>query len=184
MEIVLARHGRPRLGNWRWIAARRLSGWILAYDQAGVFVDDVPGLLRAKALQCGRIVSSSLPRCMQSAEALGPARLVSSEDLFREAGLPHANWASPRLPPSIWAVFFRAAWFLGYSANSESLESARIRARTGAMRLIDLAAEHESVFLMGHGIMAVLIAKELTRRGWKGPRRPAHGVWQFSVYSI
>lgn len=182
MEIVLARHGRSRLVNWCWIAPHRLSSWILAYDKAGVFVDDVPELVRAKALKCGWIVSSSLPRCVQSAEALAPSRLVSSEEVFCEAGLPHANWASPRLPASIWAGVFRAAWFLGYSANSESLESARIRARAGAMRLIDLAAEHESVFLVGHGIMATLIAKELARRGWKGPRRPAHGVWQFTVY--
>jgi len=102
--------------------------------------------------------------------------------VFREAGLPHATWNFPRLPPSVWTLLFRVAWFLGYSANSESLSLAKNRAQSAATKLIELAEEHQSVFVMGHVIMTALIAKELVLKGWVGPKRPAHGYWQFTVY--
>jgi broad specificity phosphatase PhoE len=182
MEIVLARHGRPKLRQWSWITPGQFAEWIRAYDQAGIFVEEVPPHIRAKAVQSPWIVSSPLPRCEQSAQALAPLRQIDKEELFREAGLPHAFWRFPRLPSSVWTVIFRAAWFCGYSTNSESLVMARNRARSAALRLIDLAREHQSVFLVGHGIINTLIAKELIRQGWMGPSRPAHRHWRFSVY--
>jgi broad specificity phosphatase PhoE len=182
MEIVLARHGRPKLGQWSWITARQLSAWIRAYDEGGVRLEEVPQQIRAKAVLCGWIASSPLLRSVQSAQVLAPSRKINPEEPFREAGLPQALWAFPRLPVSVWTVLFRAAWFLGYSANSESLSVARCRARSAAIRLIELAQEHQSVFVVGHGIMTALIAKELLEKGWMGPKRPAHGYWEFSVY--
>jgi len=182
MEIVLARHGRPQLGQCSWITARQLSDWIRAYDAGGVFVEEVPMQIRAKAVQSGWIVSSPLLRCVQSAQALAPLQKICSEEIFREAGLPHALWGFPRLPVSVWTLVFRVAWFCGYSANSESPVMARGRAGIAATRLIELAREHQSVFVMGHGIMTALIAKQLTHKGWVGPMQPAHGYWQYSVY--
>jgi len=182
MEIVLARHGRPKLDQRSWISPRQFADWIVAYDAGGVFIEEIPAQIREKVEQSGWIVSSPLPRCAQSAEAPAPLQKISSEEGFREAGLPHASWGFPRLPPPVWAASFRVAWFLGYSANSESVVVARSRARSAATRLIDLAQEHQSVFVMGHGIMNTLIGKELIRQGWKGPSRPAHGYWQFSIY--
>jgi broad specificity phosphatase PhoE len=177
-----ARHGRPKLSQESWITPLELADWIRAYDAGEVFVEEVPEPTYSKAAQSGWMISSPLMRCVQSAEALSPSRKISSEDVFREAGLPHATWGFPRLPPSVWTLLFRVAWFWGYSANSESLSSARNRARNAAMRLIGLAEEHQSVFVMGHGIMSTMIAKELVLKGWVGPKRPAHGYWQFGVY--
>ena len=182
MEIVLARHGRPNLKDRSWLAPRQMAEWIRAYDQAGVFIDRIPSSCSEKAASSGCIVSSPVPRCVQSAQMLAPLREMSSDAVFREAGLPHATWRLPRLSVSVWSVMFRAAWFCGYSSNSESLSEARDRARRAAAQLIALALRHQSVFLMGHGIMTVLIAKELMQQGWVRPMRPGHGYWQFSVY--
>lgn len=182
MQIVLARHGRPKLGHWIWVSPHQLADWIPAYNAGGVFVDEAPARLSAKAEQSGWIVSSPLLRCMQSAAALAPSRVIASEEVFREAALPHGMWRFPPLPLPLWTVIFRAAWLCGYSGDAESLAMARIRARSAAFRLNDLAREHESVFLVGHGIMAALIAKELILQGWAGPKQPVHGYWQFSVY--
>jgi broad specificity phosphatase PhoE len=181
MEIVLARHGRPKLDQWSWVTPRQLAGWIRAYNDGGVF-EDAPTVVRAKAAQSGWTVSSPLLRCAESARALVPSRDISTEEVLREAGLPHSSWGFPRLPVAVWMGVFRAAWFYGYSANSESLIVAENRARIAAKSLITLAGEHQSVFVMGHGIMTALIARQLTHSGWSGPKRPAHGYWQFSVY--
>ena len=95
---------------------------------------------------------------------------------------PYPGWHFPKLPASVWVAIFRVAWFFGYAANAESIESATARARAGAERLIQLAEENDSVFLVGHGIMTALIAKQLLALGWIGPARPSHGYWQFSTY--
>ncbi|HEY6621225.1 MAG TPA: histidine phosphatase family protein [Steroidobacteraceae bacterium] len=182
MEIILARHGRPKLGQKRWITPRQIADWIRGYDQSGVFIGSIPSASSEKAIRAAYIVSSPLPRSAQSAEALAPSRKITSQEVFREAGLPHARWNFPRLSASVWTLLFRVAWFWGYSANSESLSSASNRAQSAAMRLIELAEEHQSVFVMGHGIMTALIAKELVVKGWVGPNRPVHGYWQFRVY--
>jgi broad specificity phosphatase PhoE len=182
MEIVLARHGKPKLDQGAWIAPRQIEQWRDAYNAADIFTPAAAPRVSIRALQSGVIVSSPLPRCVQSLRLLAPSRDIQTEELFREAGIPYAQWEFPRLPLSLWAVIFRIAWFCGYSSHSESVALATIRAGQAAQRLIDLARQHESVFLMGHGIMGALIAKHLICLGWLGPKRPANQYWQYGVY--
>ena len=182
MEIVLARHGRPGLDQGSWITPHEVAEWVRAYNESGVVLGDPPRDVCAKAGGCGAILSSPLTRCVESARALAPSRDIVTQEALREAGLPYPSWGFPRLPPSVWIVLFRLAWFLGYSGNSESVAMAKSRARGAATRLIEIAGEHQSVFVMGHGIMTALIVKQLIEMGWVGPKRPAHGYWQFSVY--
>lgn len=180
MKIILARHGRPDLPLGTWVAPGEMREWLRRYDQAAVDSADIPTATRAAAASAGVVMSSTLPRCMQSARHLGREFLV--DELFREADLPHPAWPLPRLPMAALAMGCRLAWFWGYAAGGESRAQARERAGLAAGRLADLAREHGSVFLMGHGIMALLIARHLSARGWNGPRRPTHRYWQFSVY--
>jgi hypothetical protein len=49
-------------------------------------------------------------------------------------------------------------------------------------RLFELAQQHDTVFVAGHGFMTMLVAKELLRRGWSGPNRPANKYWRYCVY--
>jgi broad specificity phosphatase PhoE len=184
MEIVLARHGKPKLDQWMWMSPRELKDWLQKYNTADIVNADAPSQTLARATRSEFIVSSPLLRCVQSTRLLAPSRDIHVEEVFREAGIPYALWGFPRLPLSVWAIIFRAAWFCGYSSNSEPLSLATIRARCAADRLIELARQHESVFVMGHGIMTALIAKQLLLKGWVGPKRPAHRYWQFSVYQF
>jgi broad specificity phosphatase PhoE len=182
MEIALARHGRPDLDQRAWVAPRQLAHWLRAYNAAGIVVASVPPQVLEAAIRAGIIVSSPLLRCEQSVHLLAPMRSILTDGVFCEAGLPHSHWALPRLPLHVWMAIFRIAWFCGYSSNSESLPAAVRRARRAAERLMELAAEHGSVFAMGHGIMTMLIAKQLLLMGWNGPKRPALQYWQFGVY--
>lgn len=182
MRIVLARHGRPNLRDARGVVPREMGKWIESYNNADVLLEGVPQETFDAARESGVVVASTLRRSMQSADYLSNGRTLPSEQVFCEAGLPYAHWYFPRLPASAWAAFFRLAWFLGYSTNAESVEHAEVRAQAGAERLIHLANQHDSVFLVGHGIMMTLIAKHLLARGWAGPVRPAHDYWQISTY--
>jgi broad specificity phosphatase PhoE len=182
MEIILARHGRPTLDHWAWITPRQLGDSIRAWDSADIATGEVPLDTQRRAAASKVIVSSTLRRSMQSAEQLCASRKILCEQLFCEAELPHSNWRVPRLPLSLWGVLFRVAWFCGYSSNAEPVSIASERARRSAERLIDLARQNDSVFLVGHGIMTMLIAKQLLLLGWSGPKRPANKYWQYCVY--
>ena len=78
---------------------------------------------------------------------------------------------------------FRSAWFLGFAAHTESIGSSSVRAGQAADRLIELAERHGSVLLLGHGIMNVLIAWQLRKRGWRGPLHLLlKDYWKPSIY--
>jgi hypothetical protein len=182
MRIVLARHGRPAVVSPRRIAPSQVGRWIDAYNRAGIDAEDIPPNTIAAALASGIVVASSSPRSIQSAQRLSGGRTFLTEEAFCEAGLPYAIWHRPVLPVSVWAACFRVAWFCGYSRNAEPVEHVRTRADAAASRLIRLAADYGSVFLVGHGIMTRLIAKRLRRLGWIGPLLPAYDYWRFNVY--
>jgi broad specificity phosphatase PhoE len=182
MEIVLARHGKPNLRHWAWITPRQMREWIQIYNAAEILIKEIPPDTLKKASNTGIVVSSPMTRCVQSARALCRDSALVIEEMFFEAELPYGNWNVPKLPLSVWGVLFRLAWFCGYSENSESFAQAEKRAHCAAGRLVTLAKENGSVFLVGHGIMSMLIAKQLLSMGWEGPKRPVNKYWQFSVY--
>lgn len=181
-EIVLARHGTPHFDPWVWTTPRYVPHWTEVFDRADVRVDGVPAETLDHAGKAAIVVSSTLPRSVQSARALSPDRGFLTEAVFCEVRVPHTDWAFPSLPLWAWVTVFRLAWFLGFSAGAESFTHATVRARIAAQRLARLAEESGSVFLVGHGIMTMLIAKHLVEMGWTGPRRPVNRHWQFCVY--
>ncbi|HEY0799929.1 MAG TPA: histidine phosphatase family protein, partial [Steroidobacteraceae bacterium] len=184
MEIVLARHGKLRMARGRWIAPRDLAEWIARYDRADIESDAPPAAIQSRVAASATLVSSTTFRCVQSARRLAPNRTILTEEVFREAELPYAIWRSPKLPSSVWATLFRVGWFCGFCGQGESFFSARARARIAAERLIALGRDTGSVFLTGHGIMNMLIAKQLLLLGAAGPNRPQAKHWAFSVYEL
>jgi broad specificity phosphatase PhoE len=160
-----------------------MKEWIATYNQADIIIDNVPTNTIEAAASSGVLVSSTLPRCIQSATYLGRGNPFSAEEIFCEVDLPHLNWHFPKLPLSLWGIIFRLAWFCGFSPNAEPFYQSNERAYVAAQRLIQLAKDNGSVFLIGHGIMTMLIAKHLLAMGWVGPKLPVNKYWQFSVFS-
>lgn len=184
MRIILARHGKPKLPSFGWVSPQQMKGWIECYNQAEIEAESIPVETKAIANASGIVASSTALRCVQSVQGLGYGASAITEEIFREADLPCLMWRVPKLPVSVWAGVFRLAWLCGFSANAESRSAAMLRAQVAADRLIALAQEHGSVFLMGHGVMTVLIAKHLRSLGWAGSNRPHNRHWQFSVYHV
>jgi broad specificity phosphatase PhoE len=182
MEIVLGRHGRPEVAQSKWIAPRRLGHWITKFNDGGIRGGQIPQTTSRAATHCKVIVASPLRRSYESAQLLASSQLVMTEDLIREADMPHPSWWFPVLPIAVWLVIFRIAWYFGYSRNAESRSDASMRAKVAADRLVDLSRQHDSIFVVGHGIMTALIARRLLQTGWSGPRRPANAYWGYCVY--
>lgn len=183
-RIVLVRHGKPKVDVGSRLSPAEFGRWVADYDAAGIDPDyPPPTAARAAARQCAAVVCSHLPRSQESARALGAQRIDVCEPMFREMEMPHGQAAFPKLPPSAWAVIFRLLWAAGYSARVESFLAARARARRCAERLVELAAAHGSVMLVGHGTLNWFIARHLARLGWRGPPRAPRRHWEFGIYA-
>ena len=177
------RHGKPDIPSLGKINAGKLAYWINLYNAAGICdVHQPPPETRKIAAHSEIIVCSDLPRSLTSAKLLGLRNIHSIEPMFREMGLPHTSFPSPKLSATAWTALLRILWFLGYSSNSESFREAKLRARICASKLKELSAPMNSVLFIGHGLLNRFIAKELIVSGWRGPKIPGKQYWDFAIY--
>jgi hypothetical protein len=66
--------------------------------------------------------------------------------------------------------------------GEESVPSTRARAARVSETLAQLADEHHSVVAVGHGWFNQFVARELRRRGWRGPRWSPTAYWASATY--
>lgn len=183
MKIIILRHGKPVIPSLRKLSASAFSEWVNEYNAAGLSPTSKPTEhAKIHANDCNAIVCSELPRSIESAKAFNNKSIVLSDSIFNEAGLPGANWQVMKLSPKTWAVTFRVLWLLGYSRSSESFKEAKSRATEAVEKLTEIAQEYESVLFVGHGVFNRILANELRRRGWFGPKNPGANHWAFAVY--
>lgn len=183
MQIILVRHGKPDLSSKARCTPREMKDWVARYQKAPVPSGLEPAETRRLAQEAGYVVSSPLGRCVRSLEYLLGRSGSPVDDRCAEAHLPYLELDAPRLPVKAWRLLFRSAWFLGFAAHTESIGSSSVRAGQAADRLIELAERHGSVLLLGHGIMNVLIAWQLRKRGWRGPLHLLlKDYWKPSIY--
>ena len=172
-RILLVRHGRPVCEHASRIRGCDFARWVNAYESAALDVRSRPSAeLLAQAATSPCLVTSTMRRAVESAAVLSPGRTPLTNPLFDEAGIPTAMRTRLALAPAHWDAIARSAWFLGWSPGVESFKEASVRADRAADRLAHLAAEHESVMLVGHGMLNTLIAKALRRNGWTGRGSP------------
>ncbi|MCU7931802.1 MAG: histidine phosphatase family protein [Candidatus Thiodiazotropha sp. (ex Codakia rugifera)] len=181
MRITIVRHGKPDFEWRRYVRGSEFRSLEKAYDSAGI-VGNPPKETFNLVDQHKCIVCSDLPRSIQSAKALGANTIHLSSAVFREMNLPYFNQVPIKLPLKHWVVLLRSFWFLGFSKNTESIATAKYRAKKASEQLIDLAAEHSSVLFLGHGIINHYVAKELLKNDWVGPRNPGNKHWEFGTY--
>lgn len=178
MEIVIARHGRPLPDDRTQPARRGFRGWVTGSEQAPLDPTlPPPADLIALAQSTGIIVTSTLRRSLESAALLAPNRPVVTDALFAEAGMPLETEDGSVIRPRHWNVLGRVAWVLGWSRGRETFPAASRRAKQAATRLGQLAREHGSVLLVGHGLLNLLVQRALRKAGWSG------GGWRADYWS-
>jgi broad specificity phosphatase PhoE len=183
------RHGQPKI-DLDAMMTKRFSpkgvGKIVSdYEGVGInFSKTMPENSQKIIKSCKVVLSSDLPRALDSMKMLGLEKKGLTDKCFRESNLPYLNWNKPIFSFFTWAMIFRLAWLFGFSRNGESLKSAKNRAKIGAAKLHDLAHINGSVLLLGHGIMNRLVAKELKNKGWMKMENIGEKYWSYSVYEF
>lgn len=181
MQITILRHGQPEFEWVRSVKGSEIRSLEKAYDSAGI-VGEPPKKSQNLADQHNYVVCSDLPRSLQSAQAIGATTIHLSDSAFREMNIPYFDNISIKLPIKVWVPILRGLWFLGFSKNTESISTAKHRAKLASEKLVELAAEHKRVIFVGHGFLNHYIAKELLANNWVGPSSPGKKYWEFGAY--
>jgi broad specificity phosphatase PhoE len=186
LRIVLARHGRPDLpGDARQpIRGHEIGRWYRRYDESGIMAAvEPPAALREAARAAGCVVASDTRRAIESAGRLIAADAVRVEAGLREVGFPESLDSTLRLSPNLWVLIARASQMLDRDDAEGGRAAVRARAARAADTLARLAQDHRQVVAIGHGWFNRFVARELRRRGWRGPRFVPSGYWSSVVYA-
>jgi len=106
MEIILLRHGKPKIPPLKRIKASVFWQWVESYNTSGLCSSSVPtDDAFSIAKKCDAVVCSELLRSIESAKVLGINNISLKSTQFNEAGIPMANWKSPRLSPKMGRDF-------------------------------------------------------------------------------
>ncbi len=186
-RIITVRHGRPALSRSVFISAQGYGDWWRQYDEGGLRPGQTPpGKLKALARQATTILSSTMPRAIETAEMIkGPHHKLIIDALFIEAPLPPPplpEWL--KLSPRWWGVISRTWWFYGYTPDGmETRSQAWIRVDQIIDRLSE-HARHGDVVLCAHGYLNWMISRRIKQRGWKMQGwRLGNKYWSRRVYA-
>jgi len=165
--IILARHGEPDLSKQVRLNWRGYKYWWRLYDEAGLVPEhDAPKLVKELARQADMVMSSTLPRAIETAEKAKGGPVDKTEDLLVEAPLPPPNLGYFRFKPRTWGVFARIIWCLGHKGEGESQKQARVRADKAAEVLSEEASGGKMIFVAAHGWFNRMLRGPLKRRGF------------------
>lgn len=179
-QVHLVRHLATDGAPATWLDRDGLRAWFASEGARGIVAGAEPSTdLLAAVAGSRRLLVSPLARARATAEAV-LARLAPDDspevtvvDDLVEIPLPVLPVPGLRLPLDAWDAAARVAWLAGWSGGVESRSAALARGRRVARRLHDLAPGGP-VVVVGHGFTNIVVARELRRLGWRGPRLPDH----------
>ncbi len=179
-KIVLVRHGEPALFIERRISGSEILSFLQKYNDAPLKSDSLPSSRLLYLAQNATVICSNLKRSTASAKKCGVQPHIS-DVLFAESIPPHFQNGMFRLYPRQWLLLSRVMWMVGFSLNGESFLRVKKRAQKAADMLISEAARKD-VVLFGHGLFNIMIAAQLRKKGFYGPKVPARNFWEYGVY--
>ena len=179
-RLVLVRHGRVDCASPRGLVdAAGVERWREAYDRCGLRTSDPPPKkLVRMAREAHHILSSDLPRALESAERIAPGRKITASPLLRETPLPIPALAW-RLPFAAWALAVHLRWGRQIAAGSEASVAELERAGAAAAWLGDTVADGQTALVVTHGAFRRLLGQALATRGW----RAAPGMRRYHPWS-
>jgi broad specificity phosphatase PhoE len=188
LEVHLVRHFVTDGVPATWLDRDGLRAWFASEGERGVVAGAEPSAALVAAVAASRrLVVSPLARARATAEVV-LARLAPTDrpevivvDDLVEIPLPVLPVPGLRLPLDAWDAAARIAWLAGWSGGVESRREAMARGRRVARWLAHLAPEGP-VVAVGHGFTNIVVARELRRLGWQGPRLPDHRNGGLSTY--
>jgi broad specificity phosphatase PhoE len=179
---VLARHGKPRGDRKVKITWREYIDWWADYDRSGLMEGQTPPPeLIAAAAQADVILCSTLPRSIETAQAIAGGKPVTADAIYIEAPLPPPP-VPGRRKPRRWGVYARVSWWLGRAQGGETRAQAEARAEAAAASLHARALRGDNVMLCAHGWFNRMMRPVLFAWGWRCVHDGGDKYWAFRKY--
>ena len=179
-KIILVRHGEPDVKTGAKISGAEIPSFLKRYNEAPLIPNSLPSSKLLFLSANATVICSDLKRSYCSAQRCGVSPKIE-DAIFSESIPPHFQNAFLRLKPKTWLLLSRVLWLMGFSLHGESYKDAKKRAKRAADILLHEVKKRD-VLLFGHGLFNILIAAELRKRGFVGPKVPARNFWEFGVY--
>lgn len=177
-SLVLVRHGPSAHVQSGALDRRGVERWRQAYDTTGIRHDSPPPVALSQVVSAAtHVLSSDMPRALQSAALLAPQHPVKGDAVFREAALSIPDWPT-RLPLRGWGTLIYLRWqFRSLLEPSENAQH-RQRAAAAAAQLAALVEDGSSACVITHGVFRKLLSRELQGLGWTmTERRGGYSHW-------
>lgn len=142
--------------------ASDLADWKRRYDEA-IPERRTADLGDAHWQHC---LASDLPRAVITAEAVYPGT-IERTPLLREAEFAAFATGDLRLPVWVWKWVLRLSWATGHRSQRACRDDLRRRVLAAADQLDSMKGD---VLVVSHAGFLSFLARELTRRGFAGPR--------------
>ena len=185
-QILLVRHGRPRVEWPRRCRHGDFKRWMAEYEAAGLDPSSPPPpKLIEMAAESGLFLSSCRPRSYQSAQRLSQGLPVTQLSELDEVPLPHLPIPVIELPTELWVLLTRLSHVAGYAREIESIDMARARSRLAARRIAEYASGNGKIAVVAHGTINWLIGRHLKRQGWRVQSRgEMGGYWHWRLFDL
>ena len=167
-QIILIRHGKPKLNKKGWFSSRDAQEYSRKYDLVTVEkINKSPICFDAKKLDT--LYSSNLVRAKNTANQIKKEAIcLKSDPMFREFERDIFSLPILKMPLNFWLVTSRLFWYSGIHSNvTESRNKAIKRVKKSAYYLELRAEENETVILVAHGMFNGKLSKVLKKNGWE-----------------
>lgn len=163
MRVGLVRHFKVAHAlPGGWVTARDLHEWLTDYQEALVLKPEGTGTLAG----WDRCLTSDSRRAVVTAEVLfkGPIEVMP---LLREFEFRPFTTGHLKLPVFVWRLLLRLSWLTGHRSQRAARDQffERIRAISDLVQ-----AEEGNILVVSHAGLMMYLAKELSRRGFTGPK--------------
>jgi broad specificity phosphatase PhoE len=167
-RILLIRHGpSSHRAGFAPVPTDGMHRWRDAYDRAGIEADAAPPRSLTEAVaRCDLIVSSDLPRALESAERLAAGRTIRPSSLLRESLLPIPS-LSLRLPVRAWDTLATIHWGYRILRRVEASPAELQRVTDAGAWLFELTSDASGIAVVTHGVFRRLVSKHFQAMGWR-----------------
>lgn len=178
--IIIVRHGKPALSRKLQLDWRGYRAWWQEYDAGGLAEKQkIPKKVKRLASIADVVISSPLPRAVESAQRVAGRAPDKIWPELVEAALPSPHLGPLKLRPKTWGTYSRIVWYWGWSDGMENHGAARRRAEKVCDKLAVEAAGGKLVFVTAHGWFNRMVKGSLKKRGWTCVSQNGDLHWSF-----
>lgn len=162
MKIGLIRHFRVNKEQPRvLVTSAEVGQWLTEYDTAEVHLGEVD----LGGIDWKRCYTSDLPRALTTARQIFHGEIQIRKELREIPAHVHQK-SRLKLPFLFWAAIGRAGWFLNLKGHEAANQAVKVRV---SKVLDEILQSDEDVLIVSHAALMRNLARELRRRGFRGP---------------